>query len=134
MSLLVDFLCRFAWGLAAGLVLTSPRVVPGGFFRVNLLVVLGLATFVALLAGSTLPAAWTPAVAAAALAWCGSIAWFAERRGGGMLLCGACALVLAGATVLVALTPPSAGGATLAGESVRDRLPPAGIARSSRAS
>ena len=128
MSLLVDFLCRFAWGIAAGLVLTSPRVVPGGFFRVNLLVVLGLATFAALLAGGTMPAVSAAAAAAAALAWCGSIAWFAERRRGGMLLCVACTLVLAGATVLVTLTARSGGEGAFAGASVRDGLPSAGIA------
>lgn len=128
MSLLVDFLCRFAWGIAAGLVLTSPRVVPGGFFRVNLLVVLGLATFAALLARNALPPVSAAAAAAAALAWCGSIAWFAERRRGGMLLCVACALVLAGATVLVTVTARSGGGVTFAGASVRDGLPSAGIA------
>ena len=132
MSLLVDFLCRFAWGVAAGLVLTSPRVVPGGFFRVNLLVVLGLATFAALLARNALPAVSAAAAAAAALAWCGSIAWFAERRRGGMLLCVACALVLAGATVLVTVlvtvTARSGGGVAFAGASVRDGLPFAGIA------
>jgi hypothetical protein len=128
MSLLVDFLCRFAWGIAAGLVLTSPRVVPGGFFRVNLLVVLGLATFAALLARNALPAVSAPAAAAAALAWCGSIAWFAERRRGGVLLCVACAVVLAGATVLVTLTPRSGGEVAFAGASVRDGLPSAGIA------
>ena len=33
---------RFGWGLAAALVCTPPRLVPAGFFRVNLLVVLGL--------------------------------------------------------------------------------------------
>lgn len=128
MSLLVDFLCRFAWGVAAGLVLTSPRVVPGGFFRVNLLVVLGLATFAALLARNALPAVSAAAAAAAALAWCGSIAWFAERRRGGMLLCVACALVLAGATVLVTLTARPGGEGAFAGASVRDGLPSAGIA------
>lgn len=128
MSLLVDFLCRFAWGIAAGLVLTSPRVVPGGFFRVNLLVVLGLATFTALLARNALPAVSAAAAAAAALAWCGSIAWFAERRRGGMLLCVACALVLAGATVLVTLTARSGDEGAFAGASVRDGLPSAGIA------
>jgi len=128
MSLLVDFLCRFAWGVAAGLVLTSPRVVPGGFFRVNLLVVLGLATFAALLARNALPAVSAAAAAAAALAWCGSIAWFAERRRGGMLLCVACALVLVGATVLVTLTARPGGEGAFAGASVRDGLPSAGIA------
>ena len=97
MTLLIDFLCRFGWGLSLALVLTPAALVPGGFFRVNLLVVLGLATFAALLARNALPAVSAAAAAAAALAWCGSIAWFAERRRGGMLLCVACTLVLAGA-------------------------------------
>lgn len=102
MTLLVDFLCRFAWGLAAALVLTPPRLVPAGFFRVNLLVVLGLATFAALLAGSALPAWFWPLPAAAAVAaWLGSIAWYAERARGGLMFCAACAGLLAAATVLV---------------------------------
>jgi fatty acid desaturase len=42
MTLLVDFLCRFGWGLSLALVLTPAALVPGGFFRVNLLVILGL--------------------------------------------------------------------------------------------
>lgn len=100
MSLLVGFLCRFAWGLTAGMLLTSPRVVPSGFFRVNLLVVLGLATFAALLAGTSLPAVRTLAVVAAVVAWSGSIAWFGDRRRAGMVLCAGCAAALAGATVL----------------------------------
>ena len=102
MTLLVDFLCRFAWGLAAALVLTPPGVVPAGFFRVNLLVVLGLATFAALLAGSVLPAGLWPLPAAAAVAaWLGSIAGYAERVRGGIALCIVCAGLLAAATVLV---------------------------------
>ena len=102
MTLLVDFLCRFAWGLAAALVLTPAGLVPAGFFRVNLLVVLGLATFAALLAGSVLPAWFWPLPAAAAVAaWLGSIAWFAERVRGGIAFCIACAGLLAAATVLV---------------------------------
>ena len=44
MRLLLDFLCRFGWGMAVGLVLTPASIVPAGFFRVNLLVVMGLAT------------------------------------------------------------------------------------------
>jgi hypothetical protein len=102
MTLLVDFLCRFGWGLTAGLLMTSPRIVPSGFFRVNLLVVLGLATFAALLAGAAAPAARAPAAVAALVAWAGSIAWFADRRGIGMLLTAACAAALLVATVLVA--------------------------------
>ena len=107
MTLLVDFLCRFAWGLAAALVLTPTGIVPGGFFRVNLLVVLGLATFAALLAGSALPPWFWPLPAAAAVvAWLGSIAWYAERARGGLLFCGACAGLLAAATVLVGPVAP----------------------------
>ena len=56
MRLLVDFLCRFGWGLSVALVLTPSTLVPAGFFRVNMLVVLGLATFAALLCGQVLPA------------------------------------------------------------------------------
>jgi len=111
-TLLVDFLCRFAWGLAAALVLTPAGMVPAGFFRVNLLVVLGLATFAALLAGSVLPAWFWPLPAAAAVAaWLGSIAWYAERVRGGIAFCIACAGLLAAATVLVgpvAIVPAAA--------------------------
>lgn len=105
MTLLVDFLCRFAWGLAAALVATPPRLVPAGFFRVNLLVVLGLATFAALLAGTALPGwLWLLPAAAAVSAWLGSIAWYAERTRGGLMFCAACAGLLAAATVLVGPT------------------------------
>jgi hypothetical protein len=101
MTLLLDFLCRFGWGMAAGLLLTPAGIVPAGFFRVNLLVVLGLATAAALVARGTSPAAvtWPLAAAAAALAWLGSVAWLAERRRAGLCLCGLTAALLAAATV-----------------------------------
>lgn len=102
MTLLVDFLCRFAWGLSLALVLTPTRSVPAGFFRVNLLVVLGLATFAALLSGTTLPSWFWPLPAvAAASAWLGSMAWYGERTRGGLMFCAACAGLLAAATALV---------------------------------
>jgi hypothetical protein len=102
MSLLVDFLCRFGWGLAAALVITPATLVPAGFFRTNLLVVLGLATFAALLGGQAMPAAtWLFPAAAAIAAWLGSIAWFAERIRAGRLCCAATAALLAAATVAV---------------------------------
>ena len=100
MTLLIDFLCRFAWGLCVGLLLTPTGVVPAGFFRVNLLVVLGLGTFAALLGGSALPGWFWPLPAAAAVAaWLGSIAWYAERTRGGLGFCAACAALLAAASV-----------------------------------
>ena len=102
MNLLVDFLCRFGWGLAAALVITPATLVPAGFFRVNLLVVLGIATFAALLGFQAMPpAAWVLPAAAAVAAWIGSIAWFAERPRGGMICCAATAILLATATAVL---------------------------------
>ena len=114
MTLLVDFLCRFAWGLAAALVVTPPRLVPAGSFRVNLLVVVGLATFAALLSGSALPGRlWLLPAAAAVSAWLGSVAWYAERARGGLMFCAACAGLLAAATVLVGPTDTLAAATRL---------------------
>lgn len=102
MKLLLDFLCRFGWGMAVGLLLTPATLVPSGFFRVNLLVVLGLATAAALVAPAAEAAAGTSAAAAAAAlaAWLGSVAWLGERRGAGRALCGITAALLAAATML----------------------------------
>ena len=104
MSLLVDFLCRFGWGLSVALVLTPSSLVPAGFFRVNMLVVLGLATFAALLCGQALPAhTWLLPAAAAVTAWMASIVWFAERTRPGIVLCVITALLLAATTAVVQL-------------------------------
>ena len=66
MTMLVDFLCRFGFGMALGLVLTPSALVPPGFFRVNLLVVMGLGTFAALLAHGAVPGSlWILPAAAA---------------------------------------------------------------------
>lgn len=119
MKLLLDFLCRFGWGMAVGLVLTPAAIVPAGFFRVNLLVVLGLATAAGLVArgvaGTSL--VWMLAAAAALVAWLGSVAWLGERRQAGLWFCGATALLLAAAAALVATTPggePGTGAAVTA--------------------
>ena len=104
MRLLVDFLCRFGWGLSVALVLTPASLVPAGFFRVNMLVVLGLATFAALLCGQALPAhTWLLPAAAAVTAWMASIVWFAERTRPGIVLCVITALLLAATTAVVQL-------------------------------
>ena len=112
MNLFLDFLCRFGWGMAAGLVLTPAAIVSAGFFRVNLLVVLGLATAAALVARGVDGAGLVSilAAAAAAVAWLGSIAWLGERRQSGRWLCGATALLLAAATALVAQATVHDGG------------------------
>ncbi len=116
MKLLLDFLCRFGWGMAVALVLTPAAIVPGGFFRVNLLVVLGLATFAALLAQSALPGpAWPILAAAAVAAWMGSVAWLGERRGAGTILCVACAALTGAATVVVRGGVAAAGPALASG-------------------
>lgn len=128
MMLLLDFLCRFGWGLAVALVLTPMAAVPAGFFRVNTLVVLGVATFAALVAGSVAPGTVWPLVTAAIVAWVGSIAWLAGRGRAGFACCAACAGLLALATVLVATgePPESAGGA--ATTFIRPCWPPAAVA------
>jgi hypothetical protein len=106
MRLLVDFLCRFGWGLSIALVLTPSALVPAGFFRVNMLVVLGLATFAALLCGQALPGQnWLLPATAAVTAWMASIAWFAERTRPGIVLCATTAVLLAAATAVVQLAP-----------------------------
>jgi hypothetical protein len=104
MRLLLDFLCRFGWGMAVGLVLTPATIVPAGFFRVNMLVVLGLATAAAAVGwrGEAASTAWIPATAAAVTAWIGSVAWLGERRQAGIWLCGLAAAWLGLATVRVA--------------------------------
>ena len=108
MRLLVDFLCRFGWGLSVALVLTPSSLVPAGFFRVNMLVVLGLATFAALLCGQPLPAhTWLLPAAAAVTAWMASIVWFAERKRPGIVLCLITAVLLAAATCTTAVAAAS---------------------------
>jgi hypothetical protein len=100
MRLLIDFLCRFGWGLSLALAVTPAALVPSGFFRVNLLVVLGLATFASLLERTAVPgAAWMLPAAAAVVAWLGSVAWLAERKAAGIAACGVCAVLMAVATV-----------------------------------
>ncbi len=123
MNLLLDFLCRFGWGMSAGLVLTPSAIVPAGFFRVNLLVVLGLATAAALVSRSleNTGSVWVPAAAAAVVAWIGSVAWLAERTRAGQWACGIASVLMAGATISTATMSGSergglawlAGGSTL---------------------
>ncbi|MFM8985761.1 MAG: hypothetical protein ACKONH_06860 [Planctomycetia bacterium] len=116
MRLLLEFLCRFGWGLALGLVATPAAVVPGGFFRVTLLVVMGLATFAALVALTAAPGGtWLLPATAAVAAWMGSVAWFGERRRAGMVLSAACAAALAAAVAVLAAGPWAMAAALVSG-------------------
>ena len=112
MRLLLDFLLRFGWGLAAGLVITSPAAVTAGFFRVNSLVIMGLATFAALLAPAS-GGSWPLPAAAAVTAWLASVAWLGDKRRAGLLLGVATAVMLGVATFMLA-APRSATGSPLA--------------------
>lgn len=101
MTLLVSFLCRFGWGMAVGLLLTPSGDVPAGFFRVNLLVVMGLATLAALAAATAWPLGIVCGVCAVAAvaAWLGGIGWLAARRGFAIGCTAVVMLALAAATV-----------------------------------
>ena len=107
-TVLVRFVCQITFGMSVAMLLTSPRQVTSGYFRVHLWVLLGLNTFAALLAitlrnvqgdSYLLVLAVT---SAAALSYVGSVCWLYERprwgRGAlallaanGMLGCGALA-------------------------------------------
>jgi len=101
MNLLVDFLCRFSFGLAVGLCITPATLVPSGFFRVNMLVLLGLTTFAALLSSTLGLYANTWLLSVAALvAWIGSMLWYADRQWPGLVCCGGAATLCAAATAL----------------------------------
>ena len=114
MTMLVDFLCRFGFGMALGLVLTPSALVPPGFFRVNLLVVMGLGTFAALLAHSAVPGAlWILPAAAAVVAWIGTVLWLAHRIRAGVGACALASALLAGAVAMAATVVP--GGAAEVG-------------------
>jgi len=118
MNLLLGFLCRFAWGLAFGLAVTPSALVPAGFFRVNLLVVMGLCTFAALVAGSAAAGGeWIAAAAAAVVAWMGSVAWLGEKRRAGMMLVWLCGGITAGLTAWLAAGggSPTPAGVAAAG-------------------
>ena len=100
MTLLVDFLCRFSFGLAVALCITPTTLVPSGFFRVNTLVLLGLTTLAALLSFTLGLSAntWLLSIAAF-VAWVGRVLWYADRRWPGLVCCVAvstlCAVAIA---------------------------------------
>jgi hypothetical protein len=80
MELLAQFVLRLAFGLAAGMAITSPRQVSSGFYRNHLYVTLGLATLAALSLASSAALAMWMAIAAAAMSYVGSVCWLYEAK------------------------------------------------------
>jgi hypothetical protein len=88
-NLLVQFILRLTFGLAAAMAVTSPELVTAGYFRVHLWVTLGLSTFaaVAIASGeaglSAHGTVFQLAVATAISSYLGSVIWLYERRRAG---------------------------------------------------
>jgi hypothetical protein len=97
MNLLIQFLLRLSFGLAAGMAITSSKRVTSGYFRNNLYVMLGLTTLAALVSyylpkapdlvgqRAQLAAFWF-GIAAAISSYIGSIFWLYEKRDLGWLV------------------------------------------------
>jgi hypothetical protein len=91
-QILVEFLFRLTFGVAAAMGLTPSRHVTSGFYRIHLWVLMGLQTLAALAVYSRAPAeaaASTPevwkwqfglAIAAAIVSYIGAVIWMYERR------------------------------------------------------
>jgi hypothetical protein len=96
-TILIQFLFRLAFGLAAGMAVTSPRDVSSGYFRNHLWVILGLNTLAALAAAYLKLPLWLP-ITGAVLSYAGAIAWLYEKpRAGQTFLVLVSLLALAGA-------------------------------------
>jgi hypothetical protein len=80
MPLLVQFLLRLSFGMAAAMATVSPRQVTGGYFRNHLYVILGFTALASLLSRTAAPAAFPWALAAAVVSYIGSVIWLYERR------------------------------------------------------
>jgi hypothetical protein len=111
--LLSQFLLRLSFGLALAMGVTSPRRVSSGFYRVHLLVVMGLCTLAALVAANRPELPLWPPLAAAVAAYAGSVAFLYEAvRPGMVLLWFTSIMALLGAWII--LGEPSSPPDTLA--------------------
>jgi len=88
MLLLVQFLDRLAFGMAAAMVVTSPRLVTSGYYRNNSYVLLGLSALAAIAGWSgTVDRASSPpwiATAAAVAAYSAAVCWLYEKPRAGV--------------------------------------------------
>ncbi|HVU89151.1 MAG TPA: hypothetical protein VHD36_17635 [Pirellulales bacterium] len=88
MAILIQFVLRLAFGMAAAMTLVPPRQVTSGYYRNNLYVLLGLNALAALAIGSSqsaLGSPW-PAIIAAVLSYVGAVAWLYEHSRLGLAL------------------------------------------------
>jgi hypothetical protein len=115
MLLLVQFLYRLSFGMAAAMALTSPRLVTSGYYRNNCYVLLGMNLLAALAAWSGtldpgLVPPW-PATAAAVVSYLAAVLWLYEKpRAGVAALASAAILTFVGALVATPVDgkPPAA--------------------------
>lgn len=102
MLLLVQFLSRLSFGLAAAMLAVSPRQVTSGYYRNNSYVLLGLNTLAALVLLLTPQEglyAW-PAALAAVAGYLAAASWLYEKAGPGLLALAIAAIAsLAGAAL-----------------------------------
>jgi hypothetical protein len=83
MNLLIQFLLRLSFGLAAGMAITSSKKVTSGYFRNHLYVTLGLTTLAAMVSYYVAPDVLWYAVGAAAASYVGSVCWLYEKPSAG---------------------------------------------------
>jgi hypothetical protein len=105
MQLLVQFIMRLSFGLAAAMLCVSPRQVTSGYYRNNLYVLLGLgvlASLAAWMADSPM-AVWPPVVVAVA-SYLGAVVWLYEKASAGLV---ALAMIAANSLIGAWLSQPA---------------------------
>jgi hypothetical protein len=86
MNLLIQFLLRLSFGMAAGMAITSSKKVTSGYFRNHLYVTLGLTTLAAMVSYAAAPGAFWYCVTAAVMSYVGSVCWLYEMPLAGKML------------------------------------------------
>jgi hypothetical protein len=115
MQLLVQFILRLSFGLAAAMLCVSPRQVTSGYYRNNLYVLLGLgvlASLVAWMAPADSAISVWPAVVVAVVSYVGAVAWLYEKAGAGLV---ALAVIASGGLTGAWLSQPGANAQIEAG-------------------
>ena len=88
---LLEFLIRLAFGLTVGLLITPSSLVPAGFYRVHLWVLLGMYTLAGLfatnsdLAGTSRTVVLTGCILTAVVCYVAAVIWLYERKSAGQV-------------------------------------------------